>query len=133
MTESDIYYSPIGKMLHVLDVMIKSKTVLNANISDEMNEVSVEFLAKLDAKNEKRKNTETKDKKEAAIRRQSVLDFLRENEGVFTRDQIAEAVGISAGQVSGACKVLVDEGLVSKSEVKIDKSRKIGYSVVSAD
>ena len=107
--------------------------VLSANISDEMNEVSVEFLAKLDAKNEKRKNTETKDKKEAAIRRQSVLDFLRENEGVFTRDQIAEAVGITAGQVSGACKVLVDEGLVSKSEVKIDKSRKIGYSVASTD
>ena len=30
MTESDIYYSSVGKMLHVLDVMIKSKTVLNA-------------------------------------------------------------------------------------------------------
>lgn len=103
--------------------------VLSANISDEMNEVSVEFLAKLDAKNEKRKNTETKDKREASARRQYVLEFLRNNEGTFTRDQIAEAVGISVGQVGGACKVLVDEGLVNKFEVKIDKSRKIGYKV----
>lgn len=103
--------------------------VLSANISDEMNEVSVEFLAKLDAKNEKRKATPSKEKVESASRREAVLAFLKGNEGVFTRDAIAEAVGISVGQVSGACKVLVDDGLIVKSEVKVDKSRKIGYAI----
>ena len=59
--------------------------VLNANISDEMNETAVEFLSKLDSRNEKRKNTVTKDKAEAASRRDMVLEFLRVNEGVFTQ------------------------------------------------
>ncbi len=36
--------------------------VLNANLSDEMNETAVEFLSKLDSRNEKRKTVVTKDK-----------------------------------------------------------------------
>lgn len=103
--------------------------VLSANISDEMNEVSVEFLTKLDAKNEKRKTTPSKEKVESANRREMVVKFLKENDGTFTRDQIAEAIGISVGQVSGACKILVDEGIITKSEMKIDKSRKMGYAI----
>ena len=103
--------------------------VLNANLSDEMNETAVEFLSKLDARNEKRKTVVTKDKAEAASRRDMVLEFLRGNEGVFTRDQIAEAIGITANQVTGACKSLVDGGLVNKTDVKVDKSRKVGYSL----
>lgn len=105
------------------------KNVLSANISDEMNDVSVEFLAKLDAKNEKRKASDTKEKRETSARREAVLNYLRENEGTFTRDDIAANLGISVGQVSGACKVLVDEGLITKSEIKIEKSRKIGYTI----
>lgn len=103
--------------------------VLSANISDEMNEVSVEFLSKLDNRNEKRKGAMTKDKVESSARREAVFAYLKGNEGVFTRDTIAEALGISVGQVSGACKVLVDEGRIVKSEIKVDKTRKIGYSV----
>ena len=103
--------------------------VLNANLSDEMNETAVEFLSKLDSRNEKRKTVVTKEKQETASRRDMVLEFLRGNEGVFTRDQIAEAIGITANQVTGACKSLVDGGLVNKTEVKVDKSRKVGYSL----
>ena len=103
--------------------------VLNANISDEMNEASVEFLSKLDSRNEKRKSVVTKDKAEAASRRDMVLAFLRENEGSFTRDQIAEAIGITANQVTGACKTLVDGGLVTKTEIKVEKSRKVAYAL----
>ena len=103
--------------------------VLSANISDEMNEVSVEFLSKLDSRNEKRKSVMSKDKVESHARREAVLAYLKGNEGVFTRDTIAEAIGISVGQVSGACKALIDEGLIVKSEIKVDKTRKIGYSI----
>ena len=103
--------------------------VLNANISDEMNEASVEFLSKLDSRNEKRKTAMTKDKAEAINRREAVLSFLKENEGSFTRDQIAEAIGISPFEVTGACTVLVNGGLVTKTEIKVEKSRKIAYSL----
>jgi Fic family protein len=103
--------------------------VLNANISDEMNEVSVEFLSKLDSRNEKRKTVVTKDKAEAASRRDMVLGFLKENEGSFTRDEIAVAIGITPNQVTGACTTLVNEGKVNKTEVKVDKSRKVAYAL----
>ena len=47
--------------------------VLNAHISDEMDAASTEFIARLDARNEKRKSTETKDKREARERQRIVL------------------------------------------------------------
>ena len=96
---------------------------------DLMNEFKV-ALDKLDARNEKRKSTESKDKREARERRESVAAFLDAHEGeVFTRDAIAESVGITPAQASAACKVLVAEGIVTKTEVKVDKARKVGYSI----
>ena len=68
--------------------------VLNAHISDEMDAASTEFIARLDARNEKRKSTETKDKREARERQRIVLNYLCDHQGVqYTRDQIAEALG----------------------------------------
>lgn len=104
--------------------------VLNAHISDEMDEVSAEFIKRLDDKNAKRKTTETKDKREARERREAVFAFLKENAThIFTRDEIAEHLGISVGQVSAACKSLVEDGHVTKSEVKSGKSRKMAYTL----
>lgn len=108
--------------------------VLNAHISDEMDATSTLMIERLDAKNAKRKSTESKDKRESRERRETVLAFLRENFGhIFTRDEVAEHLGISVGQVSAACKVLVADGLISKSEVKSGKSRKVVYSAIGED
>ena len=102
------------------------QNVLDAHISDEMDAASVTLIQKLDEKNEKRKTAETKEKREASARRGLVLGFLQEHaDEAFTRDQIAEVVGISVGQVTAACKGLGDS--VTKSEVKIDKARKVVY------
>lgn len=104
--------------------------VLNAHISDEMDSVSVQMIERLDAKNAKRKSTDTKEKVAARERKQAVLAFLHEHEGsALTRDEIAAEVGVTVGQVSAACKSLVADGLVTKSEVKVDKSRKMAYSL----
>lgn len=103
--------------------------VLNAHISDEMDAVSTEFIARLDAKNAKRKATDSKEKIAARERKQAVLNFLCDHQGQpFTRDEIATEVGISVGQVSAACKPLVEDGTITKSEVKVDKSRKMAYT-----
>ena len=57
-----------------------------------------------------------------------VLNFLIEHKGEScTRDQIAEAVGISGAAVSSACKALGDA--VCKAEVKIDKARRVVYTL----
>ncbi len=103
--------------------------VLNAHISEEMDATSAEFIARLDAKNAKRKSTESKDKREARERRKAVLDFLCDHQGEqFTRDGIAEGLGITPAQVSAACKVLVVSDTIVRAEVKIDKARRVVYS-----
>ena len=106
------------------------QAVVEANINDELTTKATELIAALDARNEKRKSTETKEKKETAERRAAVLAFLKEQTEPVTRDTIAGVLDIEPTKVSGACKGLVDAGLVTKSEVKVEKSRKVAYSAV---
>ena len=98
-------------------------------VPDISNKAS-ELLAALDVRNEKRKGTETKEKKETAERRAAVLAFLKEQTEPVTRDTIAGVLDMEPAKVSGACKGLVDAGLVTKSEVKVEKARKVAYSAV---
>lgn len=103
------------------------QNVLDAHISNEMDEASKILIQKMDEKNAKRKNTETKEQKASKERRQNVLDFLMAHKGEqFTRDAIAEAIGITPSAVSSACTRLDN---VTKSEVKIDKVRRVVYSI----
>ena len=102
------------------------QAVLDAHISDDMDEASRILIGKLDAKNAHRKETPTKEQKEAAARRGLVLGFFQEHpDEVFTRDQIAAAVGMTPAQVTAACKSLGDD--IIKSEAKIEKSRRVVY------
>lgn len=98
-------------------------------VPDISNKAS-ELLAALDVRNEKRKGMETKEKKETAERRATVLAFLKEQTEPVTRDTIAGVLDMEPAKVSGACKGLVDAGLVEKSEVKVEKARKVAYSAV---
>lgn len=103
--------------------------VQNANISDELSAKAQELLDSLDRRNDKRKSAESKEKKETAERRQKVLDFLKNNEGAFTRDEIAERCELTAGQVTSACSALCKAELITKSEIKVDKARKVAYAI----
>lgn len=105
-----------------------SMTFGGQSVADISNKAS-ELIAALDARNEKRKGTESKEKKEAAERREAVLAFLKTHEGAFTRDQISFEVDMDPAKVSGACTALIKEGLVTKSEIKVEKSRKVAYSI----
>lgn len=103
--------------------------VLSANVSDELNTKAQELIDSLDKRNDKRKSAESKEKKETAERRQKVLDFLKNNEGVFTREDIAEGCELTASQVTSACSALCKAELITKSEIKVDKARKVAYSI----
>lgn len=106
------------------------QAVLDAHLSDEMDAASKTLIEKLDARNEKRKSTESKAKKEVAARYEVVAKFLTENKGnEFTRDAIAEACGITVGQAQSAALALVRGGIAKKSEVKVDKTRRVVYSI----
>lgn len=106
--------------------------VLNAHLSDEMDAASKTLLQKLDEKNAKRASADSKEKKEAAARRQAVLAFLQAHKGeVFTRDAIAEATGVSPAAVSSAVKALGEQ--VSKTEIKVDKTKRVAYTIPADD
>lgn len=101
--------------------------VQNAAISEELTAKAVELIEALDKRNDKRKSADSKEKQETAARKTTVRVFLTENDGTFTRDDIAEAVGLTVGQVTAACSALVKDNVIEKCEVKIDKARKTAY------
>ena len=104
------------------------QNVLDAHLSAEMDALSEKYIKGLDARNEKRKSADSKEKREIRARRESVLQYLTEHKGEsFTRDQIALAIGISPAAVSSARKALGDA--VCKAEVKIDKARRVVYTL----
>jgi len=107
------------------------QAVLDAHISDSMDEVSRQFIQKLDEKNAKRKATPTKEQREAAQRVLLVQGFFekRSSDEYFTRDDIAAATGMKPAEATAACKVLIATGKVVKGEAKIDKARRVVYSV----
>jgi predicted transcriptional regulator len=103
--------------------------VQNAEISIEITEKAAELIAALDARNDKRKSADSKEKQATAARKAAVLEFLQNNEGQFARDEIAAAVELTTGQVTSACSALVKEELVEKMEIKVDKARKTAYQI----
>ena len=103
-----------------------SMTYNDQTVVDIANKAS-ELLAALDAKNEKRKSTETKEKKEAAARAAAVLAFLKEQTEPVTRDTIAGVLEMTPGQAQAACKALGTA--VTKTEIKVNKARKVAYSI----
>ena len=102
-------------------------SVINGTVSEETINKASELLAALDTRNEKRKSTESKEKKEAAERRNAVLEFLKVQTEPVTRDTIAGVLDMTPAQASTACKSLGD--MVVKVEIKVDKARKVAYSI----
>ena len=95
--------------------------------TEETMQKAREMLEALDARNEKRKGADSKGKRESASRRETVLGLLSETP-VFA-ESIADASGLTIGQVRSALSALVREGKASKSEVKDGKSRKMAYAL----
>lgn len=122
MTTREFYVN----VLDLIDVVV-SDDPTGCVDTDAMATKARELIAALDAKNEKRKNTETKEQKEAAARAAAVLAFLKEQTEPVTRDTIAEVLGMSPAQASAACKALGEA--VTKTEIKVDKARKVAYSI----
>jgi len=102
-------------------------SIINGNVSDETIAKANEMLASLDARNEKRKSADSKEKRETASRRETVLGLLSETP-VFA-ESIAENSGLTVGQVRSALSTLVRDGKASKTEVKDGKSRKMAYTL----
>jgi len=95
-----------------------------------LREKSLELIQSLDSKNEKRSSADSKQKKESSARRDAVLAYLRSVNDFASRENIAEATGITPNQATAACTALAKEDLVVKVERKVEKSKRMFYRAV---
>ena len=99
------------------------------NLTDEMREETLGRIARLDAKNEKRKGTQTKTQKENEPIAQAILTALAN--GAMLSTDLATAIGQSVNKTNGVAGTLVNAGKVTKAKVKVKgKGEMTEYTLV---
>ena len=101
---------------------MNERTYLNAvlalpNLSDELKEETNARLDKMNAKNEKRKTTQTKTQKENEPIAKAIVEALA-NGGMLGLD-LATAIGQTPNKTNGVAGNLVKEGVLIKTKVKV--------------
>ena len=94
-----------------------TKVLAVGGLAQELRDHATEGLAKLDARNDKRKNTQTKAQKENEGIMTSILELLAD--GAKVASEIGVALGISTQKTSALCKLLADGGKVVVADVKV--------------
>lgn len=95
-----------------------NKVLAIEGISKELSDYATEGIAKLDARNDKRKNTQTKTQKENEGVMTAIVDHLTAN-GADVASAIATAVGVSTQKASALCGLLVKNGTLTVADVKV--------------
>lgn len=90
--------------------------IINGNIDNDTIEMAKAEIAKLDARNDKRRNTLTKEQKENEVIKESILGVLN---GVTTAAEVGKALEISTQKASALLAQLAYDEKVIVSEVKI--------------
>ena len=114
--------------------------VINASISEEVTAFANKEIDKLNAKNDKKKTTMTKDQKINTEIKDKILDFMAE-ETTYTSPEIAKAmqsefteIEISTNKISALMRQLTAENKVNQIEkVKTSKGYVKGYVKKSAE
>ena len=93
--------------------------VINGNITADVIAHANEGIAKLDARNEKRKATQTKAQKENEPIAQAILDALTATPNGMLGVDLATAIGQTTQKTNGVAGNLVKENKVIKTKVKV--------------
>jgi len=91
--------------------------VINANVSDAVTAYAQAEIAKLDAKNDKRRNTLTKEQQANAELQEGILEILADGSAVAS--EIATKLGVSTQKASALLQLLVKSGKVTVADLKI--------------
>ena len=103
--------------------------IINGKITDEVITMAKEEIEKLDARNEKRRNTMTKEQTANEGVKAQIVEFIGDKTTVVA-SEIAQGVGVSTQKVSDLCKQLVDEGKLTVADVKVKGKGSVkGYTV----
>ena len=105
--------------------------ITNANVSAELIDYAKAAIQKLDEKNEKKKNTQTKAQAANADMKNEILANM--NAGtVYVASELAATYGVSTQKISALMKQLVETGAVMASEVKVKGKGKVkGYALTT--
>lgn len=95
-----------------------TKVLAIEGLAEDMTSYANESLDKLNARNEKRKNTQTKTQKENEGIKTAIYDLLVEG-GANVASAIGTALGISTQKASGICGLLVKEQRVTVADIKV--------------
>ena len=88
------------------------------NLPENLTTYATEGIAKLDARNDKRKNTQSKAQKENEGVMDTIYNTLVAN-GSMVASEIASTLSISTQKASALCKLLVDGNRVTVADVKV--------------
>jgi hypothetical protein len=106
--------------------------VINGDINEDVKAYATEGIAKLDAKNEKRKNTPTKEQLANEGLKANILALL-EGKSMVASD-IGASLGVSTQKASALCQLLVKEGKLSVADIKVkNKGAVKSYSLVEGE
>ncbi len=91
----------------------------NETLSNELKDYAVESLAKLDARNEKRRTTPSKAQVANEPIKEAIVGLFHGNS--MTASEVASAINISTQKASALLRQLVDNGTLAVAEVKVPK------------
>ena len=94
------------------------KAIIGSEVNEELKAFAQAEIDKLDKKNEKRKNTQTKTQKENEGIKNSIVTLLEEK-GSMVASVIATELEISTQKASALCKQLVEEKELVVSDIKV--------------
>ena len=92
--------------------------ISNPNVAQDYKDFAQAEIDKLDARNDKRKNTQTKAQKENEGIMTAIVDTITAN-GSMVASEIGTVLGISTQKASALCKLLVDGGKLTVADVKV--------------
>lgn len=95
-----------------------TKVLATEGLAEELKSYATEGIAKLNARNDKRKNTQTKAQKENAETMDKIVALITEG-GAKVASEIAVALGVSTQKASALCKLLVDGGKLKVADIKV--------------
>jgi predicted HTH transcriptional regulator len=95
-----------------------TKVIAIEGISKELSDYAAEGIAKLDARNDKRKNTQTKAQKENEGTMKSIVETITAN-GKMVASEIGAALGISTQKASALCGLLVKDNTLAVEDIKV--------------
>lgn len=103
--------------------------VIAANVDDELTAYAKAEIEKLDARNDKRRNTMTKEQLANEDVKEQILAYLA-NAKSAVASEIAGALDLSTQKVSALCRQLVESGAVAVTDIKVKgKGAVKSYSV----